>query len=164
MYNLNYISTFSYRNRKHCCLNQWGILTNVFESHKCALPESVFPVPYKFWQFCGGVNGDLLQEGLCHTQVYCTQTPCPWSSPLLTCTSSGGIQTQFCLSLCRIWFLVGTRYVWVLWASLMGMGFDSKRDFTLPTILLGLLLCPWEWGISSLFYRWGNWGSKWLKL
>ena len=23
------------------------------------------------------VNGDLLQEGLCHTQVCCTQSPCP---------------------------------------------------------------------------------------
>ena len=28
----------------------------------------------------GGVNGDLLQEGLCHTQVCCTQSPC--CSPL----------------------------------------------------------------------------------
>ena len=31
---------------------------------------------------------------------------------------------------------------------LVGMGFDSKCDFTPPTILLGLL-CPWTWGISS---------------
>ena len=29
------------------------------------------------------------------------------------------------------------------------MGFDSKCDFAPPTILLGLLLCPWMWGISS---------------
>ena len=35
------------------------------------------------------VNGNLLQEGLCHTQVYCTQSPCPCSSPVLTRTSSG---------------------------------------------------------------------------
>ena len=27
--------------------------------------------------------------------------------------------------------------------SLVGMGFDSKCDFAPPTILLGLLLCPW---------------------
>ena len=27
------------------------------------------------------------------------------------------------------------------------MGFDTKHDFTPPTILLGLLLCPWMWGI-----------------
>ena len=31
----------------------------------------------------------------------------------------------------------------------MGLGFDSKCDFSSPTIFLGLLLCPWTWGISS---------------
>ena len=31
-----------------------------------------FPVLCKFFQLYGGVNGNLLQEGLCHTQVYCT--------------------------------------------------------------------------------------------
>ena len=29
------------------------------------------------------------------------------------------------------------------------MGFDSIRKFAPPTILEGLLLCPWMWGISS---------------
>ena len=67
----------------------------------CLCSPSVFsPVLYKFWQLCVGVNGSLLQEGLCHTQVCCTQSPCPCSSPLLTCTSTGHTQTQFCLSLC----------------------------------------------------------------
>ena len=28
-----------------------------------------FLVLCKFWQLYGGVNGDLLQEGLCHTEV-----------------------------------------------------------------------------------------------
>ena len=42
-----------------------------------ALQESVSPVLYKFWKLYGGVNGDLLQEGLCLTQVYHTQSPCP---------------------------------------------------------------------------------------
>ena len=27
------------------------------------------------------------------------------------------------------------------------MGFDSKFDFAPPAVLLGLLLCPWMWGI-----------------
>ena len=49
-------------------------------------PGVCFPVLCKFWQLYGGVNGDLLQEGLCHTQVCCTQSPCPWGRPLLTCT------------------------------------------------------------------------------
>ena len=69
----------------------------------CALQESVSPVLCKFWWLCRGVNGDLLlQEGLCHTQVYCTQSPCPCSSPLLTRISAGDTQTQFWLGLCGI--------------------------------------------------------------
>ena len=59
-----------------------------------------FPVLCKFWWLCGGANGDLLQGGLCHTQVCCTQGPC--SSPLLTGTSTGDTHTQFCLSLCGV--------------------------------------------------------------
>jgi len=31
--------------------------------------------------------------------------------------------------------------------SLAGLGFDSKCDFAPPTILFGLLLCPWTWDI-----------------
>ena len=60
----------------------------------CALQESVSPVLCKFWQLYGGVNGNLFQEGLCHTQVCCTQSPCPCSSVLLTHTSTGDTQTQ----------------------------------------------------------------------
>ena len=59
----------------------------------CALKKSVSPVLCKFWWIYGEVNGDLLQEGLCHTQVYCTQSACPCDRPLLTCTSSGDTQT-----------------------------------------------------------------------
>ena len=60
-----------------------------------ALQESVSPVLCKFWQLYGGVNGDLFQEGLCHTQVCCTQSHCPCGRPLLTHTSAGDTQTQF---------------------------------------------------------------------
>ena len=67
-----------------------------------ALQEIVSPVLCKFWCLHHGVNGDLLPEGVCHTQVYCTQSPCPCSSPLLTHTSSGDTQTQFYLSLCGV--------------------------------------------------------------
>ena len=89
-------------------------------------------------QLSGGVNNNLLQEGLYHTQVYCIQSPCPCSSPLLT------IPPQETLKHCSVSVSVGsrvlvhTRYVWALWASLVGMGFDSKCHFTSPTILLGL--------------------------
>ena len=49
-----------------------------------------------------GINGDLLQEGLCHSQVCCTQSPYPCGRPLLTCTFLGDNETQFWLSLCGI--------------------------------------------------------------
>ena len=79
--------------------------------HKVLLcpPRDYFPVLCKFWQLYGAVNGDLLQEGLCHTQVCCTQSLCPCGSPLLTCTSTGVAQTQFCLG--GPWVLVCTRFV-----------------------------------------------------
>ena len=64
----------------------------------CALQDSVSPVLCKFWQLYGWVNGDLLQKGLCHTQVCCTQSPCPCGRPLLTRIFAGDTQTQFCLS------------------------------------------------------------------
>ena len=63
------------------------------QSFVCALQESVSPVLCKFWQLYGEVSGDLFQEGLCHTQVCCTQSPCPYSRPLLTPTSTGDTQT-----------------------------------------------------------------------
>ena len=66
----------------------------------CALQESVSPVLCKFWWFYGGVNGDLFHEGLCHTQVCCTQSPC--GRLLLICTSTRDTQTQFWLSLCGL--------------------------------------------------------------
>ena len=112
----------------------------------CALQEFVPLVLCKFWWPCGGVNGDLLQEGVCYTQVCCTQSSCCCSRPLLAHTSAGDTRTlkgrsgsvsggspgmhKFCLS------------------SLTGMGFYSKRDFTPPTILLRLLLCPLMLGLS----------------
>ena len=48
-------------------------------------------------QLCGGADGDLLPEDLCHgpsPQVCCRQSPCAHSSPLLTHASAGDMQTQ----------------------------------------------------------------------
>ena len=52
----------------------WILVHTIFV---CVLQESVFSVLCEFWQFYGGVNGDLLQEGLYHTQVNFTQSPAP---------------------------------------------------------------------------------------
>ena len=89
-------------------------------------PRICFPVLCKFWWLYGGVNGDLLQKGLCHTQVCCTQSPCPCGSPLLTHTSSGDTQTQFCLSLCGVsgsWCTQGifepSQRLWWVWGLIL---------------------------------------------
>ena len=84
-----------------------------------------------------------------HPEVCCTQSPCPCGKPLLTHTSAGDTHTQrqVWLSLCGVfWF--AQSFVWALWASLAGMDFDSKCDFTPTSIFLVLLLCLCMWGIS----------------
>ena len=109
-----------------------------------ALHESI-TVLCKFWQLYGGVNGDLLQEGLCHTQVCCTQSPCFCSSSLLTCTSTGDTQTQFCFSLhgasgswCVQGLFESSECLWWVW------------DLILNAVLPLLLPC---WGFSFALGR-----------
>ena len=111
------------------------------------------------------------------TQVCCSQRPCPCGRPLLTFHSRlSNTQRQVWLSLCvfsESW--CAQNFVWELQASLAGMGCDSKCDFVPPTILLGLLLFPWTWGIiflwdpifsggwlfSSMLQLWGNRRRRW---
>ena len=91
-------------------------------------PRVYFPVLCKFWQLYGGVNGNLLQEGLFHTQVCCTQSPCPSGRPLLTCTCAGDTQTQFCLSLsgisgswCTQGFFEPFKHHWQVWGLILNV-------------------------------------------
>ena len=94
----------------------------------CILKESVSLVLCKFRQLYGGVNGDLLQEGLCHTQVCCTQSPFSPGSPLLTHTTKGDTQTQFCLSVCGVsgsWCAQGlfeaSEHLWWEWGLILNV-------------------------------------------
>ena len=110
----------------------------------CALQESVSLVLCKFWWLCSGIKGDLLQEGLCHTQVCCTQSPCPHGRPLLNHTAAGDTQTFKGRSgSVSVGSPDAQGFVWSPQTSLVGMGFDSKCNFAPPIVLLGLLLCPW---------------------
>ena len=110
----------------------------------CLCPQRVyFPVLCKFWQLSCVVNGDFLQEGLCHTQICCTQSPCPCSSPLLTCTATGHAQTQFCLSLCGVpgsWWAQGlsepSEHFWWEW----GLILNANLPFLLSC--LGVSFAP----------------------
>ena len=68
----------------------------------CALQESISQSRVSSGSLYGRVKGNCLQEGLCHTQICYTQSPCPCGSPLLTRTSTEDVQTLFCLSLCGV--------------------------------------------------------------
>ena len=77
----------------------------------CAFQESVSPVLCKFWHLYGGPCG----QGHC------------WPVPLqgtLKHSKAGLAQSLWGL-------LVPTGFVWSLWASLAGMGFDSKCNFVI---------------------------------
>ena len=113
-------------------------------------PQRVcFPVLCKFWWLYGGINGDLLQEGLYHTQIYCTQSPCLCISPLLTCTSTGDTQTQFWLSLYRV---SGSRHtedlfepsesLWWEWGLIVNANSPLLPSFCGFSFALGLGISP----------------------
>ena len=116
----------------------------------CVLQESTFPVLCKFWQLYDGVNCNLPQEGLWSYPSLLYPGPLPlWQAtadPYLRRRPSD-TQRQVWLSLCGV-FWCRQHFVWALWMSLVGMGSDSKHGFGPPTILVGLLLCPWTW-VSS---------------
>ena len=114
-----------------------------------------FPVLCKFWQPYSGVNCDLLQEDICHTQVSCTQSLYPCNSPLFTCTFAGDTLTQFCLSLC------GVSGSW--WAQ--GLFEPSEHLCQVWGLTLNIILplLPSCWGFSFAHWMWGI-SSKWLKV
>ena len=121
----------------HCSFS-WVLVHTRF----CLCPPRVcFPILCRFWWLYGRVNGDLLQD-LCHMQFCCTQSPCPCGSPLLTRTSTGDIQTQFCLSLCGVsgsWCTEGlfepSECLWWKWGLILNVIFP---------------LLPSCWGFSAL--------------
>ena len=123
----------------------------------CALQAFIYLVLCKFWHLYDGVHGDLLQEGLCHTHVCCTQ---PYPSPLHPeplplqpiadpYLLGGHSNTILSQSLWGLWVLVHTRFVFSSLNVSGRYGVFPKHDFAPPTLLMGLLLCPWMWGISS---------------
>ena len=87
----------------------------------CAFQESISPVLCKFWQLYGGVNGNLLQEGLCHTQVCCTQ-PHPFGGK---CIDQTGLK-----SWCFQTFNVEPDKFFKNWVC--GMEHDREVPFSLP--------------------------------
>ena len=102
-----------------------------------------FPVLCKFWQLYGRVNGDLLQEGLCHTRLLHPE-PLPLqqaTSDLYLHRQHSNPQRLVWLSLWRV-SRVCRRFCLNLLSVSGGYGFDSKCDFAPPTILLEKAMAP----------------------
>ena len=96
-------------------------------------PRVYFPVLCKFWHLYGGVNRDLLKRAYAIPKSAAPRAPAPAKStadPYHHRRYSNRVLFQ---SRWGLWVLVHTRFVWALWSSLVGMGFDSKCDFTPPT-------------------------------
>ena len=93
--------------------NSWGFSVPLWDprvGQSVTGPRTLATVEELLWYSCSpicesparqlysGVNGDLLQEGLCHRLCdpgSCTQSPCPCGRPILTHTSTGDTQIQF---------------------------------------------------------------------
>ena len=121
-----------------------GVHKVLFMPSKSLFPQSYVSSGSSMVEF----NGNLNQEGLCHTQVCCPQSPCPCDSPLLACTSVGDTQTQFCLSLCGVsgsWWAQDlfelSEHLWQVWGLILN-------------VILPLL--PSCWGFSPA----RTWGSS----
>ena len=124
----------------------WSLLLSpgscCIQDFVCVLQESVSQSCVRSGSSTVGLSGDLLQEGLCHTQVCCTQSPCPCGRPLLTSTSTGDTQAQFWLSLCEVSGFWGTQglfepseHLWWVWSLNLNM-------------ILPLLLSSWGFSFA----------------
>ena len=66
----------------------------------CALQESISQSCVSSGSSMVGLMATSSKRAFSHTQVCCTQSPCPCGSPPPARTSAGDAQTQFCASLC----------------------------------------------------------------
>ena len=115
----------------------------------CLCPPRVcFPVLCKFWQLYGGVNDNLLQEGLCLTQVCCTKSPYPCGRPLLTHISTGDTKTLKIRSgsvsvgspsMCKV-LLEPSECFWKVWGLILNVLSPIHH-------LAGASPFLWTWGV-----------------
>ena len=123
----------------------------------CAVQESNSPVLYKFWWlWTSSMKAYAIPKSAAPSPSLAIPKPAALIAPasvavlcwhMLPQTQKTHKHSSVSVSV-GLWDLVHTSFVWAPWVSLAAMGFDSKRDFAHLTILLGLLLCPWMWGIS----------------
>ena len=110
----------------------------------CLCPPGVcFPVLCKFWPLCGGLMATSSKRAYATPRSAAPRAQAPAAGHCWPIPPQRHPNTVLAQTLWGPWALVHTRFVWALWTSLEAMGFDSKCDLAPPTILLGLLLCPW---------------------
>ena len=106
----------------------------------CALQESIS-------QSCVS-SGSSMMGLMATSSKRAYAVPKSVAPALLTLTSTGDAQTQFCLGLCGVpgsWCRQGLFEP----SDHLCRDIYSKCKLACPTILLGLLLCPWTWGILT---------------
>ena len=77
------------------------------------------------------------------------RAPAPAAAPADPHLHRRHSDTVLSQSLWSLWVLVGTRFLWAIWGSLRGMGFDSKRYFA-PHHLAGASPLPLDVGCLFL--------------
>ena len=106
----------------------------------CLCSPRVCPVMCKFWRLYGRLMATSSKRAYATPRSTALKAPAPQQStadPFLLRRQLNTVTSRSLLGLC---VLVPTRYVWALWASLEGTGFESKWDSAPPTFFLGLLL------------------------
>ena len=116
----------------------------------CACQESISQSCVSSGSFMVGLMAISSKRAYAISKSAAPRAPVPeWQSTADPYHHRRCSNTVLSQSLWGPWVLVHTSFVWALWTSLAGMGFDSKREFIPPAVFLGLLFCPWTWGISS---------------
>ena len=130
----------------HCSFFFWALVYRVL----LFPPWVYFPVRVNSGSSVAGLMAtSSRQEGLCHTQVCCTQSLCPCSRPPPTCTFTGDIQTLCVLSLCgnsgswcvQGWFEPSDR-LWWEWGLILNVNLPLLSSCWGLSFALGLGASP----------------------
>ena len=110
--------------------------------HKVLLcpPRVYFPVQCKFWQLYDGLMVTSSKRAYAIPKSAVPRAPVPVADHCQPVSPQGTL----CLSLCGV---PGSWYMQDLFEPSAHLW--PEHEFALLTILLGLLLCPWMWDISS---------------
>ena len=108
-------------------------------------------VPWKslFPQSCGSSCGSMVglmvtssKKAYAIPRYAVPRAPAPAAGHCWPVPPQETPNTVLSQSLWGLWVLVCTRLVWALWASLVGLGFDSKGDFAPLKLLAGASPLP----------------------